>query len=806
MKYSFIFSVALLLFVSPLFPQSIEKVILPTEGLREPVEIITDQWGVPHIYAQHEDDLFFAQGWYAAKDRLFQFELWRRQATGTVAEILGMEELNRDIGTRLFKYRGDMTQELNMYHERGEHIIQHFVRGVNAYIANALKDTAALPIEFRLLGITPGLWTSDVVISRHQGLLGNIGDELDNALALRHTDTTTLAALNWFHPKTPILSIDSSIRLDLLHEDILFLYNVYRRPVLFKPEYIVAEHRSELPLPEGWAANQSEDYDKWVKTHKDNIGSNNWVINGDRTESGYPIMANDPHRGLSTPSLRYMAHLHAPGWDVIGAGEPTIPGISIGHNQYGAWGLTVYSTDAEDLYIYDINPENPRQYRYGDQWESMRSIADTILVKDVGDMFVTHYYTRHGPVTYIDSTHHVAYAIRCGWLEPGGAPYLASLRMNQSRNWDEFRLACRNSNIPGENMIWGDREGNIGWQAVGIAPIRQHWSGLVPVPGDGRYEWDGYLPNMQKPHSHNPSSGMINTSNENVTPPDYAYWNAIGYSWSDPYRGDRVRELLNSGKSHSITDMMKLQTDYLSIPARQILPLFQHLSIGDARVESIRKRLLDWDFEMRPESIEAGIYNMLETVLREKIRAFITPQELNSLVQVQIHRLIQWLYSPPVQWFGTDLKSRDLWLIDALAETDQRLRKKLGDNMQQWQYGQPSYKHAQMYHPLSRAVGRSLQNKLNVGPLPRGGYSNTVNNTSNNDNQRSGATFRIIVDTGDWDRTMAMNSPGQNGNPDHPHYSNLFALWAKDQFFPLYYSREKVEQAAFARWLLTPIK
>ena len=212
-------------------------------------------------------------------------------------------------------------------------------------------------------------------------------------------------------------------------------------------------------------------------------------------------MANDPHRRIAVPSLRYMAHLVAPGWNVIGGGEPEIPGISIGHNEYGAWGLTVFRTDGEDLYVYDLNPENLNQYKYQDDWEDMSLIEETIKVKNHPEETVVLRYTRHGPVTYIDSTNFKAYAVRCAWLEPGGSPYLASLRMDQAKNWEEFRAACNYSHIPGENMIWADKKGNIGWQAVGIAPIRRNWSGLVPVPGDGRYEWDGYLPITDKPHS-----------------------------------------------------------------------------------------------------------------------------------------------------------------------------------------------------------------------------------------------------------------------------------------------------------------
>ncbi len=311
------------------------------------------------------------------------------------------------------------------------------------------------------------------------------------------------------------------------------------------------------------------------------IGSNNWVVSGALTKDGHTLMANDPHRTIAVPSLRYMTHLVAPGWNVIGGGEPEIPGISIGHNEYGAWGLTVFRTDGEDMYVYDLNPENLNEYRYQGNWETMEVITESIPVKDQQPKEVSLKYTRHGPVTFIDSVHHKAYAVRCAWLEPGGSPYLASLRMDQAKTWEEFREACNYSHIPGENMIWADKKGNIGWQAVGIAPIRKNFSGLVPVPGDGRYEWDGYLPIVEKPHDVNPETGFIATANQNVTPETYDRWDAIGYSWSDPYRGQRVEEVLGSGKKFNMEEMMALQVDYVSLPARILVPMLAGLPLQE---------------------------------------------------------------------------------------------------------------------------------------------------------------------------------------------------------------------------------
>lgn len=605
--------------------------------------------------------------------------------------------------------------------------------------------------------------------------------------------------LAWLHPKDPDLSIDPAIDASLINKDVIAPYHDYRRPLLFEPTDIAGTERNDQASFEDLALQSAKEYEAFLKKDINDIGSNNWVIDGTRTESGYPIMANDPHRRQSAPSLRYMAHLVAPGWNVIGGGEPEIPGISIGHNEYGAWGLTVYRTDAEDLYVYELNPDNPHQYKYQGRWEDMRVIKDTISVKHLEPIIVDHFYTRHGPVTKIDETNDVAYAMRCGWLEVGGAPYLASLRMNQAKNWEEFKDACNYSHIPGENMVWADKEGNIGWQAVGIAPIRNGWSGLIPVPGDGRYEWSGYLPIISKPSAFNPVDGIINTSNENVTPNDYEHWNTVSYQWADPYRGDRVYEVLASGRKHSMADMAALQTDYLSIPARQIVPLYKSLKFSDKKAEEARILLLDWDFNMSPDSKAAGIFN----ALANQLEARVTQVKSNGTSSdAQMKRVIEWLYYPDGDFGKDPMRGRDEVLKTSLRNAVTFLIDKLGANMDKWHYGQTNYKHVVLKHPMSNAVSDKVRAKLDVGPYPRGGNSQTVNNTGSTDNQPSGASFKMIVDTGDWDQCLATNTPGQNGNPDHEHYRNLFELWARDQYFPLFYSKEKVESVVSERLTL----
>ena len=779
---------------------------LTVDGLDQPVEILKDKWGISHIYAETEHDLFFAQGYNAARDRLFQFEIWRAQATGTTAEILGPRAIARDHGTRLFKFRGDMGSEMSHYHARGVDIITSFVHGVNAYIDEALEDPDALPLPFQLLGIQPRHWTEEVVISRHQGLLGNIGTELRIGRAVCLIGEEQVKELQYFHPHEPDLSLDPLIDCEsLLENDILGLYNAYRGSIRFEPEDIVlAGHRAGDAEFNQLAAVLREEERELNERSIDDIGSNNWVVSGDLTQDGWPMMINDPHRAQSVPSLRYWAHLIGPGWNVIGGGEPEIPGISIGHNEYGAWGLTVFNTDGEDLLVYETNPENPDQYRFQGQWETMRIIEETIEVKGGDPVSVELKYTRHGPVTFEDAERNLAYAVRPAWMEFGGAPYLASLRMNQSRNWEEFVEASNYSNIPGENMVWADRDGNIGWQAVGIAPIRRNFSGLVPVPGDGRYEWDGYLPIKAKPSEYNPDRGYIETSNSNYTPPDYPYLDAIAYTWTDPYRWARGSEVLASGRKFSMMDMIELQHDYLSIPARSLVPMLRTLRATDERVEQARRRLLDWNHVLDADSVEAGIYVAFERQLLDNIDSFKVPEEAQSLLRIGMKTAIDMLLAPDGDFGDDPIAGRDAFLLDTLTQAVDTLTDRFGADMEDWVYGQENYKHALIRHPLAPAVNEEMRERLNVGPLPRGGNSYTLGNTGSGDNQTSGASFRIFVDTRDWDNTLGMNTPGQVGDPDSPLYDNLFELWANDRVFPAFYSRDKIETVLYEKLVLQP--
>jgi penicillin amidase len=597
----------------------------------------------------------------------------------------------------------------------------------------------------------------------------------------------------------------------------------------------------------------------------EDVGSNNWVVSGRLTQSGYPMMMNDPHRTQAVPSLRYWVHLVAPGWNVIGGGEPELPGVSIGHNEYGAWGLTVFGSDTEDLYVYDTNPEGPNQYKYRGAWEDMRVIKDTIAVKGEAPVTVDLKYTRHGPVLAEDTVHHKAYALRAAWMEIGSAPYLASLRMDQAKTWEEFVEACTYSRIPSENMVWADRRGNIGYQAVAITPLRPNWSGLVPVPGDGRYEWNGYLPIKALPHAVDPAQGYIATANNYLFPPDYPYKEGLHYTGADPYRAVRISEVLGSGRLHSIADMRRLQNDNLSLPARSLVPLLRGVRLesehgrnpvaassdrsrtpvaarsdlsrssfgrqselgwssvgvrsefgrtavgGRSEPDHLREAwqtLLTWNFEVDADSAAAGIYEMWQRRLSANLRSLFVPKEAQAFVgQLSMKRMIDWLNAPDGRFGADPHQGRDQVLVRSLNEALDELTKKLGPQAagaDTWRWGQEKYHHALIRHPLADIAAPDLRARLNVGPRPRGGDGFTVSATGNADNQTSGGSLKIIADTEEWNNSLGLNNPGQSGDPASPHYRDLFELWTRGEYFPIFFSRSKIESVTEQKETLVP--
>lgn len=702
--------------------------------LHQPVDILIDRWGVPHIYAKNSDDLFFAQGWITARDRLFQLDLWRRIGGGKLAEVLGPSAVPRDRMARLLRYRGDWQKEWSSYAPDTRQIVTAFVNGINAYIRTLHGKR---PLEFQIAGYDPGLWSPEDVVSRAAGLqmMHNITSEVQ-----RSQDVTRfgIEKVQKYVPPDPFRALDPAPGIDLstITSDILSDYSAAISPVTFP----------------------------------DQQGSNDWVVDGTMTASGKPLLANDPHRSIQIPSLRKTVHLVAPGWDAIGAGEPALPGIALGHNGNIAFGFTIVGMDQEDLYVEKLNPEDPTEYRYRGEWKKMEIEREQIAVKGSERQTVELHYTIHGPVIREDRANQRAYALRSVAQEPGTAGYLAGLSIARATNWDEFRKAIARFKVPTENIVYADTKGNIGWIAAGLAPIRKNWSGLFPVPGDtGEYEWSGFLSIDDLPQSYNPASHHIATANDNILPEGYT--KQLSYEWAPHDRHKRIEEMLSAHRKFNVEAFEKMQQDVFSLNARRFVALLGPDS-----------PLAGWDGEIRVDSDKALLY---ELWVNELPRAVFGP-DLGARVGLQ--RTLDELEQHP----------NDEAIRTALESARRRLTARIAGV-------EPPRVWGDLHKVLFRhALGRA---QLNRGPFARPGDAYTVNATSGRDfKQTSGASFREIIDLANWDHSVMTNVPGESGEPTSTHYDDLITDWAWGQYHPLPFSRAAVEAATEHRLKLLPGK
>ena len=707
-------------------------------GLQKPVEIFRDRWGVPHIYAQTADDLFFAQGYVTARDRLFQIDLWRRAGTGKLSEVLGPTMTARDRIARLVRFRGNWNAEWQSYAPDTLAIARAFTSGINAYIRSL---DSVRPLEFRLAGYDPGLWEPEDVVARIAGLLmiRNVSREVQRAQDIARFGIETVQR---YMPPDPFvaLRIPAGIDVEAITNTILRDYN---------------QAIGGVRLPDIEA-----------------MGSNNWVVDGTLSSTGKPLLASDPHRPVQIPSLRKTVHLVGPGWNVIGAGEPALPGIALGHNEHIGFGFTIVGIDQGDLYVERLNPANPDQYWYRGAWRTMEVVRDSLAVRGARAKAIELRYTVHGPVIYEDFGKHRAYALKWVGAEPGGAGYLAALSVSRATNWAEFLKAIERYKIPSENMVYADRAGNIGWVASGAAPVRKNWSGLLPVPGDsGEYEWSGYLPLSEHPQMFNPPSRFIATANHNILPPGYRH--ALSYEWASPFRYQRILEMLQGGKKFTVADFERMQQDVTSIPARRLQAVLRRFPAPPtAREAAAVRRMQAWDARLTMDSAEA----LLFVIWTGKLHGTLFEAPLGSRVDMRmVLDTIERLKDPQPLWRALEY---------ALAEVPD--------------LGWGGVHTIEFRHPLNRK-------DLNRGPLARPGDGNTVNSTSgSNLRQTNGASFRMILDVSNWDNSVMTNVPGESGDPSSRHYDDLLADWAAGRYHPMPFTRKAVEAAAIEKWRLVP--
>jgi penicillin amidase len=737
---------------------------ISVDGLSASIEIIRDRDSVPHIVAQTPDDAVFGLGFVHAQDRLWQMEMNRRIGAGRLSEIVGPAGLGPDRFLRtlgVYDAAERTVAKLDAETRRG---LDAYAAGVNAFLTTR---AGPLPPEFLILGHEPEPWRpADSLVwvkMMAWDLAGNWSEEL-----LRARLATKLSA-----------------------DQIAELFPGYPADGITVLEHYAALY-DQLPIRELAAA---------IRPSEPHNGSNNWVVSGSRTESGKPLLANDPHLSLSAPALWYFAHLQAPDLDVIGATLPGVPAVVLGRNDRIAWGFTTTGSDVQDLFIERIDPTDSRRYLTPGGSEAFGTRKETIRVKGAAAVELDVRITRHGPVIsdVVGSAAQTAgpgHVIAFAWptLEDDDMTARAGLMINRARNWDEFLAAMRHFHSPQQNIVYADVEGNIGFIAPAKVPIRRTGhSGNEPVPGwTGAYDWTGFIPFEHLPQSFNPKGGVIATANNRIVPDDYPYY--LTYDWSAPFRADRIAEMLDASNKHSIASFRAIQADQRSGAAAMFLPRLLRAPLSGATKEArdAHDRLARWNFEMSRDRPEPLIYvawyrELTRMVIADELGEFLGDYwGLRPLFMQTV------LFGPAERWCDdrttTAREDCDALIVRALEHAIADLRRRHGGDMAAWRWGAA---HAALseHRPFHN---HGLLARLFDIEVENGGDSFTVNAASHRIGdpahpfrQHHGASFRAIYDLGEPDRSLFMHSSGQSGNVLSPRYRDFAARWRDVAFIPM---------------------
>jgi penicillin amidase len=739
---------------------------LQVAGIQDRVEIYRDQWGVPHIFAHNEHDVFFAQGYVHAQDRLWQMEFSRRVGAGRLSEVLGEAALKNDRFLRTIGLHRAAEADLQVLPTEVVDLLQAYADGVNAFIS---MRGSRLPLEFILLGFKPEPWTPTDSLAWGKVMCMNLGGNWENEL-LR---AKLIAGLG-----------EDKVR------DLVPRYPD-EGPFIIPPEAksygrldtsILSAYREVKELAGIWGQP---------------LGSNNWVVDGSKTATGRPILANDPHLSIQMPSIWYEIHLLSDKLDVVGFSFPGVPGVIIGHNRHIAWGMTNVGPDVQDLYVEKINPDNPDQYEFEGRWEDMTIIREEIKVKGRDEPEVlTVRLTRHGPImTPVVPEAEEQLALRWTALE-GGQLFRSVYMLDQARNWEEFREALRYFQAPSQNLVYADVEGNIGYQMPGDIPIRAKGEGLVPVPGwTGEYEWTGYIPFEELPYVYNPPTHYVVTANHKVVPDDYPY--LISHEWAEPFRAQRIIDLLQAQDQLTADDFRDIQADTYSIPAAVLTPYILELGPEGWLQERAFKLLEGWDFRLESSSAAAGVmevmlWRLLANTFGDELQnAGIEEKEFLGFPA----SLLNIIADRDNPWFDdlrtVEVEDRDDILRRSAQETVDFLGRRFGDQPRDWAWGR--LHQAAFAHPLGSV--NPLHLLFNRGPVPARGSGDTVDAAGykrGDFSVRSLASLRQIVDVGEWRNSRSQHTTGQSGQPLHKHYGDMIESWQEVQHHPMVYEKEDI--------------
>lgn len=767
-------------------------------GIKAPITIQRDERGIPYITAGNDEDLYFAQGYATASDRLWQMDLFRRTARGELAEILGERALEEDKRHRTLGFAQTAEAEAALADGRARMILEAYARGVNAYIASL--DAKSLPPEFQMLGYKPRPWVpadSLVIVKLFFESLTNSW-RLDVMREAMHAKLAPEKVASMLPVRTPldVLVVGRDTRASALS---------HPQPALasspFIPETLSGIEHDELL--------QARSLNR-IGLHAESLAaSNNWVVSGKHTASGKPLLANDPHLSPSAPPIWHMIHLAAPGVRVAGVTGPGLPGVIIGHNEHIAWGFTNVGPDVQDLYIEQFDPQNPTRYQTPSGWRDAEVRQEVIKVRkgftDTATNTVTWpvTVTRHGPIVLERGGKR--YALRWTALDPKLNRPDISYGLNRARNWKEFVTALRGYTGPMQNIVYADTAGNIGYYAAGVVPIRKSGDGSLPYDGaTDAGEWTSFIPFEKLPQLYNPPSGIIVTANQRIVGSDYAYH--LTHSWAQPYRARRIAELLQQKKRMTADDFRVVLGDVYSMAAAtfaretaKILSKTNLSSVEDQKLRETVALMEKWDGHLQVDSKVAPLVAQMRIAFRSRI--------INAAVGEELARSYGWsnfdttldriITEQPQEWLPKEYSSYAELLRAAFAEAQQTLSKNLGSDEAKWTWG--NMVKARFPHPL--AAVPIFGAPFVIPALPQNGTGYLAGATVN---VGSAVSMRLIADPSDWDKTQQGITTGASGLPSSPHWSDQLNDWQQvtPRVFP--FSVAAVKAAAKQTLVLEP--
>lgn len=721
-------------------------------SIEQEVIVIRDEQGVPHIEAESDADLYRAQGFVQAQDRLFQMDLARRQASGQLSEVVGSAALSTDQFFLTFSLRDAAEKSYEGYSDEAKQVLAWYAEGVNDFIAHA-KEEGKLSYEFSLLGYEPKEWTPVDSLTIGKYMAYDLGGNW-STLAIRH----------W--------------ALQNLEED------KARELFITYPEGdpAILEANKETSVQVG------ANFPLEVMPHPFN-GSNNWVVSGDKTATGEPLLADDPHLGLSTPSIWYQMHLQSPEQNVSGVIFAGIPGIILGHNEDVAWGVTNVGPDVQDLYIEIPNPENPYQFSYDGEWEDAEVRSYEIAVKDEESVPYEVVVTRHGPVIsdilYDETNPEAVFSMQWTALEPT-QELQAILEMNKSSNWEQFESALEQFHAPAQNFVFAAKDGTIAYKANGRLPLRKQGDGQLPVPGDSSdYGWDGYVPYDELPTSVNPDEGFIATANNQVVDDSYPYH--ITDFWAQSYRYERIAEVLEASDELTVQDMMDLQMDQENLQARRFLEqLLTGLSTTEAgsTYTELLSEMESWNLVDDKESPFPLVFNKWMKKLPDVLFEEQIPEDIYDMMPGKANitdQLLQLYADGETSVWVEEFGGFEAWVEASFVEMMAEMEEKHGEDWSEWQWGE---EHLLTFdHPLAGA-SPLLARFLNPTPVPIGGSGITVQAAAFNEQGEvtHGASWRFVADLSDLSSAYHIVGPGQSGHMKSKWFHNQVDDWANGTF------------------------